>query len=68
MEVLEQVQRGDIKLIRGLGYLSCEDRLKKVAWRPHGNLPVSEGGLQGKAERDSSSGVVVIEQGVIGTN
>ncbi|RMC06908.1 hypothetical protein DUI87_16358 [Hirundo rustica rustica] len=51
MEQLEQVQRRDVKSMRGLEYLSYKDKLRqlglssleKVAWRPHGNLPVSEG-------------------------
>jgi len=40
MDVLERIQRRATKMIRGLEYLSCEDRLRKLersAWRREGS-------------------------------
>jgi len=31
VELLERVQRRDIRMIQGLEHLSCEDRLKELA-------------------------------------
>mgnify|MGYP001859233592 CR=1 FL=1 len=56
MELLEQVQRGAAKMIRGLEHLPYEDRLRSAAllwsplgpfWGPYSCLSVPEGGLQG---------------------
>jgi len=32
MELLEWVQKKDLKMIRGLEHLSCEDRLRELRW------------------------------------
>jgi len=53
IELLKQVQRKAMKMIKGLEHLPYEDRESwgSSAWRgserrPHSSLPVPEGGLQ----------------------
>ncbi|PKU48593.1 hypothetical protein llap_1129 [Limosa lapponica baueri] len=57
MDLLEQVQRRATEMIRGLEHLSYEDRLRagdfklgeeKAMGKHSNNLPVPEGGLQGR--------------------
>ena len=53
VELLEQVQRGATKMMRGMEYLSCKEMLRelglfsleKAPRRPPCNLPVLEGSL-----------------------
>lgn len=54
-------------LQRGWKSWGCSAWRRKVEWRPHGNLPASEGAT-GKLERDSLSRTVVTGQGVTGPN
>ena len=64
VEMFKKVQRRTTKMIKGLEYLSCEDRLQDdltVAF-----LYIK--GPTGKLRRDSFSGIVVIEQGVMALN
>ncbi|GAB0176133.1 mitochondrial enolase superfamily member 1 [Grus japonensis] len=77
MELLEQVQRRAMKLIRGLEHLSCEDRLRELRLfslekrRLRGDLRASFQYLKGptrKLERDCLSGSVVTGQGVMALN
>jgi len=72
MDVLERVQRRATKMIRGLEYLSYEDRLRDLGLfilekrRLWGDLTAAcqyLKGPTGRMERDLSQGDVVIGQG-----
>lgn len=52
---------------RGWKSWGCSAWRRKVEWRPHGDLPASEGAT-GQLERDSLSRTVVTGQGVTGPN
>lgn len=76
MELLEQVQRWEKKLIRALERLPYEDRLrkldlfsldKKVVWGPHSTFQYLEGPFRG-CWRGTLFGNVVTGQGVLGIN
>ncbi|GAB0190564.1 hypothetical protein GRJ2_001521700 [Grus japonensis] len=71
MDLLEQVQRRAMKMIRGLDHLSYEDKLRELGWfilekrRLWGDLSAAFQYLMGptrKLERDSLQGHVVIGQ------
>ncbi|GAB0204300.1 mitochondrial enolase superfamily member 1 [Grus japonensis] len=76
MELLEQVQRRAMKIIRGVDHISCEDRLRelglfnleKTPGRPSSSLPVPEEAYRKSGEGlfTSLPGHVVIGQGVMG--
>jgi len=77
MDVLERVQRTATKMIRGLEYLSCRDRLRELRLfslekrRLQGDIRAAFQYLKGptgRMQRDFIQGCVVIEQGGMALN